>query len=159
VEDIDLITIGIALWGAGLSTILAIREFTKDRRKVKVYCYKGSIALPQQEGSRFMFVGVDITNTGHRPITIVGVGFELENGIIYTEIRDSVQISLLPKRLEDGDTFKQIFDYEKLKKASHEFREQGHRFVCVSVRDAEGWIHKGDLPDDMELFGTDSNLN
>ena len=156
-ETIEIVTIGIALWGAGLSTILALREFTKDRRKVKVYCYIGSMPLLHLEEPHFTFVGVDITNTGHRPITIVGVGFELENGIIYTEIRDSVQKPLLPIRLEDGDSFKQIFDYQELKKASHEFREKGLRFVSISVRDAEGKIHKGELPNDMELFGLDSS--
>ncbi len=35
---LDYITLGIAIWGALLSTILALRNIQKDKRQISVTC-------------------------------------------------------------------------------------------------------------------------
>lgn len=57
----EYVTLGIAIWGAIVATILAIREMTKDKRKLKI------ILEQLQFQSVYQII---ITNTGFRPITI-----------------------------------------------------------------------------------------
>jgi len=59
-----IFTLGLALYGAVLSTLLGIRELTKERRQVLIFL----------EYSEFRDgYSIIITNVGHRPITLLGV--------------------------------------------------------------------------------------
>lgn len=74
----------LAIYGAVVSTIsiilgivLAVRELSRDRRRVKVICTVGNY------GSWVMGVAatlelliIEAINTGHRPITITAAGFQ-----------------------------------------------------------------------------------
>lgn len=63
----EIIALVIALNGSILTTFLGMREFHKERRQIKVileYIYYFEVGQ------------ITITNTGHRPITITGIGME-----------------------------------------------------------------------------------
>lgn len=61
----EVLTLIIALWGAGLATILGIRELKKEQRRVKV------ILEFVRWVERYQLT---IVNIGHRPITITEIG-------------------------------------------------------------------------------------
>ena len=68
----ELLALLIASYGAVLSTILAIRELRKDRRKVRVTC---RMALaPSPGGDVWEFVSVEAVNVGHRPVEMKMAG-------------------------------------------------------------------------------------
>jgi hypothetical protein len=62
----DIITLALAGWGAILSTILALREFSIGRRSIQITL----VYLPWSGGHK-----LSITNSGHRPITLTEIGF------------------------------------------------------------------------------------
>ena len=61
----DDLTFWIAVWGATLSTYLALREARKDKRQLKIILEHDVWA----NGHRLLLI-----NTGHRPITVERVG-------------------------------------------------------------------------------------
>jgi len=60
-STLDVITLILALWGSVLSTYLAIREVSKDKRKLNVHL---------EVVDFFQAYRLVITNIGIRPITI-----------------------------------------------------------------------------------------
>ena len=101
----DLTTI-LAIWGALLSTVLAIREFAKDRRSIKVQCQMGTPWPPVDAYGRHHDDMVIITavNTGQRPINITGMGFTLSDQRQIVLIEDAFGPRPLPKTLTEGDS-------------------------------------------------------
>ena len=59
-----IITLLLALYGAGLSSVVAWHQFISDRRRVSML-----VDLPYDDNNGKL----TITNTGHRPITITAV--------------------------------------------------------------------------------------
>ena len=75
---VQVLTIILALWGAGLSTYLAIREIYKERRIIKITL---------EHVVFYDRVQARIVNIGHRPITINRIGMSLH-------FKDGKQIKL-----------------------------------------------------------------
>lgn len=135
-EPKDIITIILALYGAILSSVLAIREFKKERRLVKAF-------LDYVEYySRYKLT---IVNIGYRPITLVRGSVELlqKHGSRYLadplSYKVDQQISnAFPVTIKDGehivldvpDFFDSPFDMERKKDR-----------IEAYVRDAEGIIY------------------
>jgi hypothetical protein len=65
---VDIVTLIIAIWGAGLSTFLGIREFLKDRRKIQIFLEH--VYWTER-------IQLRIVNTGHRPITIQDISMRV----------------------------------------------------------------------------------
>jgi hypothetical protein len=98
----DYITLIIAAWGAGLATFLGLRELTKEKRIIKILLEHVSWVEGHQ---------ITITNSGHRPITIIEIGMD----IYYPKIKtsemlrkgaywaDEVNTPKFPFTLTDGD--------------------------------------------------------
>src|SRR5688572_10454854 len=63
-----LITLGLALYGAVLSTMLGVRELSRERRRVLIF-------LEHREWTHTY--SIIITNIGHRPITLVDISMVL----------------------------------------------------------------------------------
>ena len=99
---LDLISLIIAIWGAGLSSYLALRELRRERRQVRVY-------LDHIEWvERFQML---VVNVGHRPVTIVEVALrpiypEETSGEfpIYPEAPEGFALPKLPALLNDGES-------------------------------------------------------
>lgn len=76
------ITIAIAVYGAILSTINAVRGLLLDKVKITVRCGEGIQFYPGEK-DHFMALIIHVVNTGHRPITITAIGYEnLETGAV-----------------------------------------------------------------------------
>lgn len=101
-EWIKILTLAIALWGAILSTILAVREIKKERRSVKVTCSLG-VGGPVLSDEIFQLVTIEAVNTGHRPVEIVSAGLRLSNSSYFTAVGSKRGLNYLPKKIEDGE--------------------------------------------------------
>lgn len=110
----EILTTTLAIWGAILSTILAILEIIKNKRKLRVnFSYEPSVS---ESGEPKLFIRVYAVNLGHRPITIIGAGILLQNGIEYLQGHYTVGQNPLPKKLEDGDNLTFFIDYTDAKR-------------------------------------------
>ena len=79
IKDVALFL--IALWGAIISTILAVREILKERRSLNIF-----LKFYQFHGAYML----SIVNTGHRPINIHSFNMEIkgiESKDFYTQVR------------------------------------------------------------------------
>lgn len=131
----DNITFFLALWGAFLSTYLAIREIRKDKRSLKIILE----FVHFYETRRLV-----ITNVGHRPITIDQIALEIRDKR-YGETDQVPQNTFwdkerelpeLPMTLEDG---KMIVFYLS-DRVVEELRDV-NKFLTVRVFDAEGNVY------------------
>lgn len=136
----EIITLVIAIYGASLSTIIAIREFTKDRRRVKVECFPVILST----GSNMIMIRV--VNTGHRPIQINQAGLLLSNGQSVTQLQSSIGIIPLPKKLEDGESLEIMFDTDRIKQSQKDKNNKKIKFTKAYVSDAEGNRYTFRLP-------------
>lgn len=67
----DVLTLIIALYGAVIGTILGIREIRREKREVQLFL---EIIAKDRDINNVRIV---IVNTGHRPVTIIRIGFRL----------------------------------------------------------------------------------
>ena len=142
----------IAIYGAILSTILAIRQFLKSRYKIKVTCNLSFTTKPN-DNRPWWLVDIKIINTGYRPVTIKGAELLLENGESFVQIENTLGFGCvateLPKKINDGDSIQIYFDYLQVKETLDNF--QPPVFLDhVLVYDAEGNRYTGKLPKSLK---------
>jgi len=70
----------IAIYGAILSTILAIRESLKGKRKLKVSCNL-SLTIRPDNNNPWWLVTIKIVNKGYRPVTVTNAAILLKNRV------------------------------------------------------------------------------
>ena len=133
----EIVTLVLAVWGAILSTILGIREISREKRKIKVFLDHIDIVERDQ---------LTVVNIGTRPITITKISCVIEtkqDGTTYTEqtpgdffhddyYKSDLKIPL-PKKLEDGE-FVTILLADNIRFMSG---------LNVVVYDSEGNSYKG----------------
>ena len=137
----EALTLLIAVYGASLSTVLAVREIRKERRRVAVTCRVALVPAPVE--GVWKFVDVSAVNVGHRPVEIRAAGLNMSNGHQFTQLKNNLGPIPLPKKLEDGDSVSVMFDYVQVEKAA---REHQAVFTSAFVRDAEGNEYESGLP-------------
>jgi len=86
---LDYITLGIALWGALLSTILAVRNIQKDKRQIRVSCRLIEQTISQDGTPCNLIVGIKAVNTGHRDVRLEYAGLITKTGKYYVELYQS----------------------------------------------------------------------
>lgn len=64
-----IVALGVAAYGAILSTILAIYQVRRDRRKLKVLA-KSLLWIGTEAGETYYLLEVRAVNDGHRPIEV-----------------------------------------------------------------------------------------
>ncbi len=124
---ITALTAMLAVYGAVLSTVLGILELRKQRRQV-------SIILELHEFA-YAF-NITITNTGHRPITIVAMTVVIgpdRGAVRQGQLRTENDLPPFPVTLTDG-AYTRIGLSEGV---SQDIAEQ-EDVVYISVYDAEG---------------------
>ena len=98
---INWITLAIAVWGAGLSSLLAV---SKRRRKVRVAAGFGTARLGPLRNHSFFIVTV--TNTGERQVTV--------NRVEWVSASFSAELEVfgqdLPVKVEADDKVRILFD-------------------------------------------------
>jgi hypothetical protein len=87
-------TLGLAIYGAALSSALAYLTWRKDRHSVRFF-----VSYNRREG--WSGLVVNVVNTGFRPVTLHDAWFELDDGGGYLwELDENLG---LPQRLVEGD--------------------------------------------------------
>ena len=128
-----------------LSTIIAIREFTKDKRRVKVVC-RHALAFPPGNNKAWNFISISVVNIGHRPIQINQAGILLSDGNSVTQLESKAGKIPLPKKLEDGESLEIMFDADKIEQALKNHENKKTKFTKAYVSDAEGNRYTSQLP-------------
>lgn len=128
------ISLAIAIWGAGLSTFLAIRTYLRSLRRVRVFF--DHIEWVE----RFQIV---VVNTGHRPVTITDVGVRPIAGVspseafpIYPSTEEGKPQQSLPEVLHDGESIRFLMPYD----FGPDVYAEGVTYAAYA-RDAEGKEH------------------
>ena len=75
----DIMTALVALYGAILSTVVAVREWRARRPTVKVEVSEGRVGGMPGNGWSGHMIFCDALNRGHKAITLQMVGFQLPN--------------------------------------------------------------------------------
>lgn len=73
-NGVDLLTTILAIWGAVLSTIALIWNILRDRKDRQNVEIRVAPVILSDDPTEEEFLGTTITNTGRRPVTIIGVG-------------------------------------------------------------------------------------
>lgn len=135
----------IAAYGAILSTILAIHELRKDKRRVSVTCKITGIV--SGGNVKWKWIKITAVNSGHRPIVIENAGLNI-SGYKLTDLKRKSELDPLPKKIGDGEPISVLFDYAEVEKAFREL-ESSLNFVCKSalVWDAKGNEYKSGKPE------------
>lgn len=128
----DIILDILAIWGAFLSTILAIDHIRRERRLLSVECdlYHHGDYIP-------LLLAVTAVNKGHRPVTITGVGLGDVSPTFTDQIGTVVQ---LPRRLEDSDPVRFYFDLDTARQKS------GGDLQAAFVSTSDGTRHRRKIP-------------
>jgi hypothetical protein len=74
---VDKLTFYIAVYGAGLATLVFlwdIVKYNRDKTKLRVEANLHALVGPKSE----IKIGIDMINDGRRPLTIVASGFKLD---------------------------------------------------------------------------------
>ncbi len=144
-STLDYITLGIAIWGALLSTILAARNFQKDKRRISVTCRLIEQTLSPDGVLQNMIVGIKAVNSGHRDVKLEYAGLITKSKKYY--VANTRQG--LPVTLGDGNS---VTIRIKLDEAEAQLRDisSSELYVSAYVKDAEGTLYKtSHLPDVM----------
>jgi hypothetical protein len=132
-----------------LSIILAIRVLFTDIRRVRVNCW---IATEEHMGGPIIeieWVVVEAVNIGHRPVTIVAMGFVKgkEDFIVETEA-ESAFGSFEPTTLTDGQTVRSGFWIDEIEMSMRILKPNELHEIQAYARDAGGNEYHSDLPNE-----------
>ena len=156
-SSVDVVARVLAVLNFGLSLIGFGYLALKDRRRVKVKAENArQVRGVDDLGS---VLSVSVVNTGHRPITITGIGLDfsegdmLANGAVYTADSDglhgiierSADSDSLPTLLEDGGVAQVKFDYNRNGQFMAEL-DEGAKLDGIYAYDAENEKHKAKVP-------------
>ncbi len=143
---LESLSLLIATYGVILSTILAIRELRRDKRKVSVTCKITGIVIGGNV--RWKLIQVTAVNSGHRPVVIEAAGLEYD-GHSLQDLKYKGESPPLPKQISDGEAISVPFDYaENATRAFKEIqRESDFARMSAFVRDAEGKEYKSGKPE------------
>jgi len=142
---LESLSLLLAVYGAVLSTILAIRELRKDKRKVSVTCKIWGIVIGGNV--TWKLIKVTAVNSGHRPIVIESVGLNI-SGHKLIDLKPKSESAHLPKQIGDGEPISILFDYAEVEKVFRKL-EKPSNFACklAFVCDAEGTEYKSGKPE------------
>jgi hypothetical protein len=135
---LDLLTLGIALWGAGLSSALGLREVWSDKRRLKVRCNEAVAALP--DGTTADFIIVSVVNVGKRLVEVKSAGLSMSDRLQFTQPVSRTGMNPFGRKLADGESADFMFDRDAVEHAANDPKRSG-KFVRAFARDAEGRVY------------------
>lgn len=156
-DSSDWIALLLGIYGAILSTVLAVRETRRDHRKVKVTCSLGILT-----GFRFEpieAIMITVVNVGHRPVEITSAGFNLTDKrimVVMDDIAPNHQ-QPLPKMIADGESVT-VHKYKDSISGGLEehWRRAGNSDLKITgayVRDSTGRTYRAKAPRLLKDWG------
>jgi len=106
---IEITTI-LAIWGAILSTVLAIQRLQENRRRLKVDI---GISVAKTSAGVKKYLFIQATNISKRPISLSSYGLLSPDGNVYLLGNESPDP--FPTQLEDGEATEIWMDLERIK--------------------------------------------
>ncbi|PNX47154.1 MAG: hypothetical protein BV456_11340 [Thermoplasmata archaeon M8B2D] len=98
----EWIILVVAVWGAGLSTLLGILKFIENKRILKIQLSSGLIRLSSSNIPTVIMI--TCTNIGKRPMQITSYGLKLPDKKFLSVMQPIFPIKF-PMKLSDGDSF------------------------------------------------------
>lgn len=142
----DLILLGLALFGAGLSVFNFFHARERERRKVRVCMNTVTPAYDDGTVGR-PHARIEATNIGHRDVTVTNIYIELPNGgKMFAMTRDGlpgVRDTALPITLSDGDVAYFHAAYVDLAEALLSSGRDESLPLTPVAEDTSGGIHRG----------------
>ena len=142
----DVVLFAIALWGAVLSTVTWVKNNRRDRRHLKVEASTG-VARYGNGAIGPSFALIEVTNMGHRDVTVTSLAFELPNKksrLVFTSINavPGVPDTTLPATLKDGQRARLAIPFVDLGEAlrNHGMEKTALRPIC---KDSADGVHRG----------------
>lgn len=140
----------LAVYGAILSTLLALMQIIKDMRRIKVVV-DFSITVDSRDGENST-ISIRAVNVGHRPVEITRAGFIYQDGGESFQLKSSIEPNPLPYRIGDGESVVvpyNLIDFEGIR-FGEEFKELHLRRAFV--KDAEGHRYSVRLTKDENML-------
>jgi hypothetical protein len=120
----DILTLLIAIYGAVVSTILALRELKKAKRSIVIFLERNDL---------YDLYAIVVTNTGHRPFTIGGILIDTPSGPVKQHSIEQENDGLsFPITLADGESTR-----IKLNRTASDDIREAHENISISVYDGE----------------------
>jgi hypothetical protein len=144
----DIVSLVLGIWGAGLSTALAFRQFRHDKRRVKVTCAPALLTTPDLPE----LIMITAVNTGHRTVTITSAFLLLNDDTAMLTLESRVSRLTggwpLPARLADGESVTIYIDMDDVEAQVRELQSQDPtiRLAKAIVKDAEGNTYRAKMP-------------
>jgi hypothetical protein len=132
IDTPTLVALVVSIYGALLSTILAINEIRKGKRQVRVTIGVNR-TYELREDDRSWIVVLHVANIGYRPVVIVDAGLTIKKNtlnIITPHIlnRDAP----LPVKLEDGERIELQFNFNVIQSIIDDYRGKSVR-GCLRI--------------------------
>jgi hypothetical protein len=145
----------IALYGAGLSTLIYIRDRQKATHQVTIIC---DLVFWEESKGGGGLVQIRAVNTGYRPITLVDAGLRMSDGKnlkIMTWGRFGQPP--LPKKLSEGESMMISFERYRLEEVLKAYVAESRPFIKSSyVKSVDGREYETKFPKDLndQIVGT-----
>jgi hypothetical protein len=136
------VVFALAIWGAGLSTYTAVREWRKQRRAVKVLT-STSILTDYDGNLGPTYLQVRVVNAGSRPVTIGHITLQMPDGKWMANASDQMHNTKLPTTLNDGEEAVAFFDYKDIVSAARRHGYALHQHIRPLARDTLNTIYRG----------------
>ncbi|MFH1342868.1 MAG: hypothetical protein ABIL01_16955 [Pseudomonadota bacterium] len=145
--DKETVLFVLAIYGAGLSTWNLFTTRRKERRAVRVAM---GTKMPMGTGSERdgrAFAHLEVTNSGHRPVTITRIGLQLPDGKWLhpglSRRHDALGDTEMPITLADGQTARLHYAYADIAEAIIRGFGGSQTRVVPFAEDSVGNTHRG----------------
>jgi hypothetical protein len=152
----DIVLFAIAVYGAWLSTVNWLQARDKDKRRIDVSA--GSVIPAFMDGrTGATYARITAVNTGHRPVTVTGLTFQLREGgrlaILSSSGIPGQPDTQLPATLADGESAYATIAYRDIAQALRQSGRSGTVKLTPICDDSAGTTHIGNAWDvDVDEF-------
>jgi hypothetical protein len=136
------VTAVVALWGAGLSTYLAIVGRIEQRRQVEVTLLQELAEINTETGVARAGLFIRAANTGKRPVTLYSPSLEARPGGIYWGIFECRPGVSFPMELTEGRECTVRVRAEALASGIEKDREAKDVWLIAAFSDATGRTYR-----------------
>jgi len=139
---IEIAASTVAWYGAIVATISVVASIVlgmitllRDRASIKIEISHGFL-LYGPSPSENLYIFIEASNKGRRPVTLTSVGFKLKNGhnIVFTKSRE------LPKELTEGKSYQELVIKKEIERDCQKLKTS---IKYAWFKDATGKVYKG----------------
>jgi len=143
----DVLTAIVAIYGALLATLTYRRQNRLEQKSLRVSLSNGVFTGDLGLGARVLII--EIVNTGKRPVTVTGAGFQTSQGNSLVVFRDASNAIPFPRELSDSQSVRVYYDWTHFKQSYLETRAGDPTYMITRVfaQDSESQYYYAPPPD------------